>query len=38
MSTELSQALIVILIVTVACTVLSPVFCWILPNRATHNA
>lgn len=36
MTVELSQALWVILIVSVFCVVWSPVLCWILPNRTPH--
>jgi hypothetical protein len=37
MTVEQSQALWVVLIVCLACGVLSPVLCWILPNRKIRS-
>ncbi|ACK68661.1 hypothetical protein PCC7424_0191 [Gloeothece citriformis PCC 7424] len=34
MTTDLSDALLVIGIITLACTVLSPILVWILPQRS----
>jgi len=36
MTAELSQALSVVLVVTISCIILSPVLWWILPDR-THS-
>ena len=33
MSADLSQALLVISVIAVSFTVLSPILCWVLPNR-----
>lgn len=34
MTTDLSQVLWVIGIVTIACAIFSPILCWILPDRS----
>ncbi|BAU64570.1 hypothetical protein STA3757_19420 [Stanieria sp. NIES-3757] len=33
MTVELSQALSIILVISLACLILSPILWWILPNR-----
>ncbi|AFZ37338.1 hypothetical protein Sta7437_3854 [Stanieria cyanosphaera PCC 7437] len=33
MTVELSQALSIILVISLACIILSPILWWILPNR-----